>query len=53
MVRYSPNTTYMQRNLTRISLELIINFVIEVSTGYLRDGFIYIKLGESKAVLLN
>ncbi len=53
MVRYSPNTTYMQQILTRISLELIINFVIEVSTGYLRDGFIYIKLGESKAVLLN
>ncbi len=51
MVRYSPNTTYMQ-NLTRISLELIINFVIEVSTDYLKDGFIYIKLGESKAVLL-
>ncbi len=49
MVRYSPNTTYMQRILTRISLKLIINFVI----GYLRDGFIYIKLGESKAVLLN
>ena len=40
-------------NITRISLELIINFVIEVSTGYLRDGFSYIKLGESKAVLLN
>ncbi len=40
-------------NITRISLELIINFVIEVPTGYLRDGFIYIKLGESKAVLLN
>ena len=53
MVRYFPNTTYMQRILTRISLKLIINFVIEVSTGYLRDGFIYIKLGESKAVLLN
>ena len=48
-----PNTTYMQRILTRISLELISNFVIEVSIGYLRDGFIYIKLGESKAVLLN
>ena len=40
-------------NITRISLKLIISFVIEISTGYLRDGFIYIKLGESKAVLLN
>ena len=48
-----PNTTYMQRIITRISLELIVRFVIEVLTGYLRDGFIYIKLGESKAVLLN
>ena len=25
--------------ITRISLKLIISFVIEVSTGYLRDGF--------------
>jgi len=41
------------RIIIRINLEQIISFVIEVSTSYLRDGFIYIKLGESKAVLLN
>ncbi len=39
--------------IIRISLKLIISFVIEVSISYLKDGFIYIKLGESKAVLLN
>ena len=41
------------QNITRISLELIISFVIEVLTSYLKDGFIYIKLEESKAALLN
>ena len=48
-----PQHSIYAANITRISLKLIINFVIEVLTGYLRDGFIYIKLGESKAVLLN
>ncbi len=48
-----PQYNIHAENITRISLKLIISFVIEVSTGYLRDGFIYIKLEESKAVLLN
>ena len=46
------NITYIQRIITRISLELIFNFVIKVSTGYLKDGFIYINLKESKAGIM-
>jgi len=55
---YKDGKIFPQHNIhvefiTRISLKLIFSFVIEVSTSYLRDGFIYIKLEESKAVLLN
>ncbi len=52
MVRYFL-TQHTYKILTRISLKLIISFIIEVSTNYLKDGFIYIKLRESKVVLLN
>jgi len=47
------NIAYMQRFITRSSLKLIFSFVIKVSTSYLKDRFIYIKLEKSKIVLLN
>ena len=47
------NPAYMQRIIIRIGLKLIFSFIIEVSTDYFRDEFIYIKLGESKVMLLN
>jgi len=43
----------LKETITRISLKLIISFIIKVLINYFKNRFIYIKFEESKVMLLN